>query len=776
MASILDLFKERDPRESLSPEFGGPPVPPEEGDAPSPTPTPTATEPRPVASLAELDAQMRPAPKATRNPIVPEKRGDDLMAEAHAKGGASDEQVYWAQQFERGQEMIQARMNADPEYAKRLAPELKKLAEAGDDAYIDRVLDETDRLKIEQLKETNPELFGAAQAGVTSLVNAALFGQLSRLSGAAAAVAGGDYEVTVAEAAEKIRLLQKEYPKASFAGSAASFLVPGSPAKALFTKLAGLGSKAAKPALSALASNRELLGKAMGAGVRNALYRGAGGAIGMGVSGAADGALRGALGQDFQDFSFDRSVEQGLYGGAFGFASGGLGGALSTPLRKAGQAVFVPAAKAVGDKMGAALGKISGVDDEALRASRMRAPEITRMAGKEGDLAEQIQQRIFRETQAHPEVKLADQALERVPGAMDMTPFIQKLRARPASITPAQREAGTYNKVAEYADHIEERIKGLGYEPTKAPLWAVRKVVKDFQDDVDESLKAGGYANPDSLPQSMRIVKSAAASIRKDLIKAVEATGSEDGKLYLGLMAKASKKAGLGRFIVKRLGETPEKAQEKGAAFIRQLYGTNKEYAALQLKRLDNELGTNFSEKAKDAFFARQLGNSTRSRQPGAGVGLLPAQETGKAVLGAAGLGSLAVAGNYAADSLPEPFQAPARLAGLAVGGAMAAASSPAIARNLIGSSDRMTAAVQKMFANPTLFEKLATAKGVPKDVRFIAKDISKTLDRDGILSASSTMRLVADTPYFLPLVHHWDALRRREAREAASGGMSYGR
>lgn len=773
MASILDFFnQERDPRESLSPEYGGPPVPPEEETAAAPEPTPT---PAPVASLAELDAKLRPMPKATRNPIVPEKRGDDLMAEAHAKGGPSDDQVYWAMKVQDGQKAIQARMEEDPTYAERVGPELERLAEAGDDAFFEKVIDEFDNLKIEQLRQTNPELMGAAQAGVTSLVNSALFGQLSRLSGAAAAVAGGDYETTVAEAAEKIRLLQKAYPKTSFTGSAASFLVPGSPAKALFAKLTNLGTKAARPALSALASNREMLGKVMGAGARNALYRGTGGAIGMGVAGGADGAIRGALGQDFQDLSFDRSVEQGLYGGAFGFAMGGTGGALSTPARKVGQAVFVPAAKAVGAKVDDALGMLSGVDDQALRASRTRAAEINRMAGKEGDLAEQVQQRIFREAQAHPEVKLADQALERVPGEMNMMPFIQRLRTRPASITPAERNAGTYSKVAEYADHIEERIKGLGYDPTKAPLHAVRKVIKDFQNDVDESLKSGGYTNPDKLPADMRIVKSAAASIRKDLIKAVEASGSEDGKLYLGLMAKASKKAGLGRFLVKRLGETPEKAQQQGAVFMQQLFGRNKEYAKLQLKRLDDELGTNFSEKAQDAYFGRQLGASTRKGAPGADVGLMPAQTTGKSALGLIGLGGLATAGNYAADALPEPFQAPVRVLGALAGGAMAASSSPMVARNLIGSSDRMTMAVQKMFANPTLFEKLATAKGVPKDVRFIAKDISKTLNRDGILSASSTMRLVADTPYFLPLVHHWDVLRRKEAREAAAGGMSYG-
>lgn len=733
---------------------------------PSPTPTPVP-EPQsnPAPSLSQLGLQIS-APAPTRSPTA-QPRGDDLMASANARFKPSDEEKYHAKRFQSAQERIQARMDLDEAYAEKHGPELQKLAESGDARYFDKILDEADNLKIEELKRDYPDMFSGTKSALLGMANAGTFGQLSRIYGLVNAAEGKDYGPAVEEAAETIRLMHKANPAASYAGQFSTYLIPGSPVKALFGRLAALGGKVATPALARIATNQNLLRQIVG------------GSVGGAVAGAGDGAVRGFLGTDHQDISLDRAAEDGLMSGGIGFGIGVAG-----PLALAGgRKTVVPVAKAVGGAIADGVEKLSGVSADALRNSkpgflsgllagsdrREAGDRVAAAAGKESEIAVSIQKQIMREKSAHPEVRLAHQLLDSIPVEVDVSAHIAKLRQIPKNIRPDLKDKGTFTKLAEYADYAENQIRAAGYDPKKVPLSTVRKLlVDDFDDVIDEAVKeGGGFLNPKNLPMHLRTLKLETRNLRRLVSDTAQAQGGEAGAEYVALMGKAAKKAALGQYILKKIGND---AEEGGARLMRNLFGKSNEVALSRLKKLDSLYGTNMAEKAEAAYHARQLGGAGA---PTATPGWLPTQSTGRAALGA-------VAGGYVADRANqlEGVNPMLKTVGGVLGGGIALASSPRMARKILGSSDKITGFVTALFQQPNALAQMAgvPVKGakagpvkVPEDVRRIAREVYDTFKKDGPLSAASTVRLIADTPYFMPFVHYHEvASRKSQGREAA--------
>ncbi len=112
-----------------------------------------------------------------------------------------------------------------------------------------------------------------------------------------------------------------------------------------------------------------------------------------------------------------------------------------------------------------------------------------------------------------------------------------------------------------------------------------------------------------------------------------------------------------------------------------------------------------------------------------------------------------------------------------------ALATSPKVGAYVLGSSGAISGFVRKMFANPRAIDTVAgrlMAKGAdvqalkviraPIEIRRIAQAIQTTLQKEGPKSAASLTRVIADTPYFVGLVHYFDLAEQVQKRTEAPG------
>lgn len=749
MASILDFLQPQQPEPVINPAFAGEKLEPLAAEAvvddatPAPLPSPT-----PVASIADVQSRM----PAARQVPAPVSRGDDLLAQANAQGGPSEDDVAITKRVMQAQDLLQERLDSDEEYAARMAPVLQKLNEENPQAYMEKLLDEADEIKIEQLRQTSPELFDKTNSFGLALTNTAMFGQLSRAYGLYDKLAnGGDYKTAVEEAAETVRLLQKANPKSSLAGQVAAYMVPGSPAKMLFEKLSGVGVRVAGPIIARVASNPGLL--------RAAIQTATAGAVAAG----GEGALRGFLGQDGEGLSLDRSVKDGLLGAALGGATGAAGEVVGAGVRR----VATPVVNAVRRMSEDAVGSLTGVGADVLRASKDRFKEIGASAGKEIEIGVKVANTLQKQAIAGKlEVEGAKKMLRSVPGAVDTTPIIARMTKTPTNVDPFELKRGTYKEVEQWGQWVNNEFSRLGVDPKAAPLWAVREVIDGLQDTVR---KMKGYDKLDSPIITQRLL-SASARLNGALNKGAEAAGG-DGVVYRGLMQKAAERARLGSFLQKKIGKDVEAGGEK---LVRGIFGARNEVALKRMTRLDEIYGSNMVELSRDAFMARQIGQTQRGATPQTAsnrLGWGPQHTTGKAALGVLAGGFAAERFGGVSEYLPAPLQGPVKVAGAVLGTGLAMASSPRVARAMLGASDKMTSAATKILSEPNVLLRMASQPGTPTTVKQIATQISSVLRKDGPVSAAGALRVVADTPFFFPFLHYHDLAAKRSEREAAGQG-----
>lgn len=664
-------------------------------------------------------------------------KGDDLMAKAQGQLTAGDDEMRMAKLFNQSYEMVKQKMSEDSEYADRVSTDLKSLT-GKKEAFLTKVIDEADQIKIDYLKQQNPEWFTSEKAGNYAFANSALFGQLSRIVGKAGELIDGrPYEQVVEEFAEKQRLLKKEFPTSSTIGDVAAFLVPGSPAKALFGKASQFGLKIAEkagPIVAKMASNPKILQSA----IETAAAGGAGAAAVSGV--------QGTLGTDLETINLDRGAENAVSNGAMGALIGGGIPLVAASVSKTAE-VSAPyirrGAKSANNAVGSFIEQLSGTPQKTLRAFSRNSSEIKAAAGKEAEIGDNLVDFLTNQKKSRlPELKLADDLLDQLP-EVNPKGMVNYLRSVKTGTDPKlDSQVGLLN---EWATRIEKKL-GTG---DKVNARAMREVIDDLQEAASDAFGKESNLYVSALKQASRIG-------RLDLVNTAKTQGGEVGQTYSQLMEKASEKVGVLKFIGKQLGRDLETQNKRAESFVSNIFGKNKDLVQQRLSDLDSKFGTNFLEQARNANYAKQLGDSGSPK-------VLSNLATGKALLGT--------------------------VTGGAIGGPSgavlgAAASSPRVGAAVLGASDKITGFVNRMVANPDAIarlagrlsskpgnEKMVAQLRVPMEVRKLANEIYTSLTKDGPISAASTTRVIADTPYFIGLVHYFDvAERKMKSNNAVSG------
>jgi hypothetical protein len=752
---------------------------PEANDAPEVVPTNAQDSAEKVAGeplVVRVSVPTKPA--ATPTP------GDKLMARAQELADFTPVEKEQAKLIRGSLDLLIQKGKEDPTFGARAASELAKFQ---GEAYAEKAVDLADKIKIDYLKRNFPDRFNGPQAAMTAFLNEATFGQLTRLIGGAGALINGQpYEEVVKQKAEEFRLLAKEYPKLNIAGQAAAFLIPGSPTKALFETVSGLGAKGATAIIKRIVANPGLMAKALGSAASGAAAAG------------AVGAVQGGLGKDNEDaFNLDRAIASGEAGAVGGGVIGAMlppaGAAISAGVRAAVPAVR-GTARAVTNTVGRVVKEFSGVSPNALRTYN-RAPQALRQAfGTEGEIGLDLVDFLLDDRRSHiKETAQANELLDRLPD-VSASRLINFLRGFRKGVNPEQDAA--VRRLHQWADRIEARLPqvevptarasrsaGLVSETQRVSVTRAKpdaripaRLMRQFVDELQDAAK-DQFGRESNFYKTA--VKTASRAARMSIVETAEKEGGEAGEHYVKLMQKAAEKVGILKYISRQLGREPAVMAQRSQAFIDRILGKNKEFVAARMADLDTKFGTNFLERARLAQIASDVGEkgipSYFSNHP-TGRSLL-----GMAIGGAAG----GVVGHFAGGHSG---------AGAAIG---AVASSPRAGALIIGSSDAMTGFARRMVANPEAIARLAgmrlsklprgvgegLARGgdpatraaydagarglaalrVPVEIQRIAQEIQRTLVKDGPKSAAGTIRLIADTPYFLGLVHYFELAERRQ-------------
>ena len=678
--------------------------------------TPEAQAPSLIQVAGKVRAETKPKAQSPA-------RGDDLMAEAQGALSLNDEENEIVKRFTTSKELVDTRMQQDPAYAEVV---MQRLQKHEGETLVQAMIDEADDIKIEFLKRSDPGHFNSEEAARAGAFNTATFGQLTRIMGGAGVfLQGRKYEEVVREQGEKFRLMAKAFPKSNLAGQAAGFLIPGSPVKMLFEKAAGLGAKGAGALLSRMVKDPNLLTKAV--------QSGAGGGLGA----ATIGGIQGTAGSDMQGIDLDRGAETALSAGAGGLAFG-----VALPLASAGlvsgatkAAPYVRAAtKAVSNSVARGVEQLSGVSVGALRAYNKDPKAIRGASNSEGAIASELVDFLQNSRKSLlPESKLARELLPQMPD-VDGSGLIKFMKTPPPNLRPDQMEAWSQVK-GKWAEWVENRIKLGGGSGNKVPAKVMREIVDDLQDV--------GF---DKNAPFLNVLLRQAQRVGNDSIRTMAGAAGKNGEKYLQLMEKAAEKQGILKFLRGQMGipkrgvPDPAVVQQRAQNFVTRIFGKNKEAALSRMRDLDTKFGTNFVEQAQNANYASQLG-------PGGKPALFSNLNTGKAALGVVTGGAMG--------------GTPGAIAG-------SAASSPKAGAFIVGSSDKITGFIRRMVANPAALDRLGKGNAAPLAVRTIALEISRTINKDGPISAAGVTRLVADTPYFLGLVHAFELAERQQEKGTA--------
>lgn len=725
-------------------------------------------------SLAQLDAGR--APKAVIKP--PAMRGDDVIGKARELSKPTPEEARVAALYKQSEEIVLNEIQNNPALDEKIGAKIKALTDAGRlDEVHNLIIDAADAVKIRELEKEKPQWFTSKDAALTGFLNEASFGQLSKIFGGIEQVGnaianspvgqaigmeakGRPYEEVVAEKAEQFRLLSKAFPGWATVGQVASYLTPGSPARALFEGAANLGSRsvlnaAAKSVMTKAAANPAFLAKVAASA--------AGGALGT-------GAIKGAqatLGANLDEFNFDRGAgeaAQAAIGGAIAGAVIPVIGEAVSAGAKAAAPYVSGAAKNFSNSVAKQVQDLTGTNAQALRAYNRNPELIQKAAGKDFTRAEKLKGFLEDiDTTLLPERQAADELLVNFK-PIDAKPLINALKSAHGGNDP-QLQAQA-NLVRQWADNFANKFTRTADQvvpvnpnsltpienkviPGKVDTRVSANQLREWVDELQQSARK--FYGKDA-PFAAQEIKSAAALGRKLILDAAKTEG-ETGALYTQSMEKLAAKRDVVGFLKDRMGSTDATREVRAKSFYRNIFGVNNEAIEGRLLDLDKRFSTTFWDEAKQSFFSRQLGEKGKPQ-------LLPQQQTGKSLLGVV-LGA-AVKGPV----------------GAVTGGL---ASSPRVGAAAIGASDTITGFVRQMVAKPEVLARLAgqASRGgnagavaqmrVPEEIRKIAQGLSATLVKDGPVSAASTTRLIADTPYFVGLVHYFDIVDRATQAKSTS-------
>ncbi len=413
-------------------------------------------------------------------------------------------------------------------------------------------------------------------------------------------------------------------------------------------------------------------------------------------------------------------------------------------------------------------------------------PSVLRHAANtEGDIGQQLVDFLMDQRKSKlPELAHADQLLDQLPN-VPARRVISYLRGfKPGTNPQLDSQVGLLHQ---WADRMEKSIPA-GSKDGKIPARLMRQFVDDLQDASKDQF--GKDSN-----MYVTALKTASRRARMEIVDAAKNGGGQVGATYVKLMDKAAEKVNILKYVSRQLGRDPQTMAARSQQFIDKVFGKNKEFLRARMADLDTKFGTNFLEKARVAQMAQDVGE-------GGVPSYFPNSQTGRSSLGS----NIAGAAGGAVGLVTHGVGGGAGgyLAGKAVG---AAVSSPRLAAHLIGASDAMTGVAKRMVANPEAIARLAgirmakvpqgigeglfrpanpanaafdvanrglTALRVPVEIQRLAQEIRKTLIKDGPKSAMSTIRVIADTPYFMGLVHYFDLAQRKQDAEKTGKAISY--
>lgn len=728
------------------------------------------------------------APRQPQADVAP-VRGDDLIkqtAQSLSVGGLEKKEM---QLFQDSQNLLMQVADADPElYDTKIEPELRKRQGWEQAKY---VIDTADKFKIDQLKQTHPELFSSPAAALQAFGNSATFQQLTRLQAVGMAANGSptmtgeapSYEQHLGELSEWARLLAKAHPTANIVGEIAGFLTPG-PQK-LFKQWANLGGDGAKMLLEKVSSNPNILKTMAGKMAVGAAENGAGL--------AAVGAVEGALGtNDDQAFSFDRMASKAAELGA----AGTVAGAVLPPLMKyapfetiggiigatagapyaapgtgaavgAGAGALVRSAVAANKWAPSVLAKLSGGDLRAMRMSNKMGAALNEYAGARGKYEQEFLDFVFSDSVRQlPERQQADKLLPLLP-SVDARPLLDFLERKIAN--PTKEQAAVMGELADRAKWVRGQIKLYKGKPESVSAEGMRSITDGLQEIARGYYQKTTEAIPDWAP----MLKDAARIGRLGIVDQAKAFGGQNGANYVALMEKAAEKMQTLKIVTDKFGRDTRYYPEKIKAYVNQMFGKNGEVQRTRMQSLDEAWGTNFTENFEKSVNADKMaamgpgiinevptGAYTKGRNLGAGMGATMSGAAAGLVAKATGL------------PLAESVAAGSAVGG-AIGGAIGSAvSSPKGAAMLIGVSDKVSGVLAGIANNPQILARVQNGRGTPPEIRRMAKSLQTTLEKDGPISMGSVMRVMADTPLFMGLVNYMDLNTTAKEKQALQAGL----
>lgn len=707
-------------------------------------------------------------PKPEKQPLVvsifPTKsqitRGDDALDQADVTTGPTTEEQRVANLFKQSYGILNAKMQENEAYANHIGPELQK--RVGDfKSYMDLVIDEADKERIRLLQQERPEWFTSKEAAVNGFLNEATFGQLSKLYGKAGELIGDrPYADVVSEKADQFRLLSKAFPGWSTLGGVSAYLVPGSPAKMLFSSMAKLGEKAAfsvaaKSLLAKLAGNPQLL---------QSIVKGA--AVG-GMGAGAVGATRGALGTDLQGASLDRAVNEGLMSAIGGTVAGGAIPAAGYGLAKG--------AAAANRGLGRLVQEFTGTAKESLLAYN-KNPAVIRSAAEKGaeGIGEELA-RVVDDVRFTSQFKAAAQKVLPWMPDVDGRALVARLKGVQKTNNPALDRAVSI--LNEWGNRFEAQLKKNGkVSASTMAQWKeeLQQAVETYGQDLGGT-KAERFFRAqihNAGREARLIVEGAADKLAKMSAKKGDTIGVQRAQSYVENMRHAAREARIVKSVAEMLGKSPEARAAKAESFIERVFGKNRAWQRQRLAQLDAISGAppenGILAQAENFWHAKQLGGPAGPQGSPSWFNTTP---TGRSVLGL-GLGAAAGAANQVMGGDPSFNYQTGGLAG-------AVASSPRVGAMVLGASGAITGFLQKMFVNPAALNAVASGKnGVAPEIQKIAKEVQSTMAKDGPKSAASLVRHIADTPFYAGLVHYFDLAERRtklkEAGPEAARQMGY--
>jgi hypothetical protein len=387
-----------------------------------------------------------------------------------------------------------------------------------------------------------------------------------------------------------------------------------------------------------------------------------------------------------------------------------------------------------------------------------------------------------------PELDQAESLLPHLP-AVNAKRLVDFLKDQP--FTNNKSLDPQINLLHEWGTRLEKQMSQDGSVPAelmynwKKELQTATKYNNENTNLIEDKLKEAAYG--------ARVLVENAAN------QAAQA-GSKEAATFTGLMRKAASKLDTIDFIRDELGKNPSKWPEKGQRLMTTIFGKNEKLLQERMAQLDSDHGTSFLETARQMKYANQLGQGS--------PGWTSGSATGRSMYSSAlGLGVGSLASFATGDSKYAGL-------GLSIG---AIASSPKVASALLGASDNMTGFWRAMVSKPEVLQRLAgimetraarvgvqkstgaigglldsVAEGiggkewttpaqsskelakirVPLQIKTLAGQVYNSLVKDGPISAGSTVRVIADTPYFLGLVHYWDLYQKRMQAAATAVGL----